>query len=419
MNIQQSSRPPARRARQCRLRAALRAVLLAPAAVMMSAATASGISGDVVKIGILNDQSGTYADLAGPGSVEAARMAIEEMGGTAAGKKIELIAGNHQNKADVGAGIARTWFDREGVDAIADFSNSAVGFAVQALAGERGKVTLIAAASPDFTGKACTATSAQWVYTSYTNGHGLAQVLTAQGYKSWFLLTVDYAFGHAFAADIRRAVEAGGGKVAGEVRHPLNTADMSSFLLQAQASGASIIALANAGSDMTTAIKQAAEFGITPKQALAAPAVFLTDIHGMGLKAAQGLQFVTAFYWNRTPETRAWSMKFFERHGAMPTMTQAGVYSAVLHYLRAVDAAGTDDGKAVMAKMRELPVRDVFAGEGRLRADGQMVHDMYLVRAKAPQDSKEPWDYYEILETIPGDKIFKPLSASECPLVRQ
>ncbi|HYG45461.1 MAG TPA: ABC transporter substrate-binding protein [Bordetella sp.] len=394
------------------------AMLIAPTAVMMAPAGASGISGDTVKIGILNDQSGTYADLAGPGSVEAARMAIEEMGGTVAGKKIELIAGNHQNRADIGAGIARGWFDQEGVDVIADFSNSSVGFAVQALAGERGKVTLIAAASPGFTGKACTATSAQWVYNSHTNGYGLAKVLTEQGYKSWFLLTVDYAFGHAFASDIRRAVQDGGGTVAGEVRHPLNTADMSSFLLQAQASKASIIALASAGSDMTTAIKQAGEFGITPGQALAAPAVFLTDIHGMGLQAAQGLQFVTAFYWNRTPETRAWSQKFFARHGAMPTMTQAGVYSAVRHYLHAVQAAGTDDGKTVMAKMREMPVRDIFAANGQLRPDGQMVHDMYLVRVKSPQASKEAWDYYDIVQTIPGEQIFKPLSDSECPLVK-
>lgn len=382
-------------------------------------AVGAGISGDVVKIGILNDQSGTYADLAGPGSVQAARMAIEEMGGQVAGKKIELIVGNHQNKADVGAAIARSWFDQDGVDMIADFSNSSVGFAVQRLAQERGKVVLIAAASTDFTGKACTATSAQWVYNSYTNGYGLAKVLTEQQYKSWYLITVDYAFGHAFANDMRQAVQAGGGKVVGEVRHPLGTADMSSFLLQAQSSGADIIALASAGSDMTTAIKQAGEFGIMPKQALAAPAVFLTDVHSIGLEVAQNLKFVTAFYWNRNEATRAWSRQFFERHGAMPTMTHAGVYSSVLHYLKAVDAAQTDDAAAVMEKMRELPVKDVFAENGHLRADGQMVHDMYLVQVKSPEMSKEPWDYYEVLATIPGDEVFKPLAQSECPLVKQ
>lgn len=379
----------------------------------------ASISDDMVKIGIVNDQSGTYADLAGPGSVQAARMAIEEMGGQVAGKKIELLVGNHQNKADVGAAIARSWFDQDGVDMIADFSNSSVGFAVQRLAQEKKKVALIAAASTDFTGKACTPTSAQWVYNSYTNGYGLAKVLTAQQYKSWYLITVDYAFGHAFANDMRKAVEAGGGKVVGEVRHPLGTADMSSFLLQAQASGADVIALASAGSDMTTAIKQAGEFGVMPKQSLAAPAVFLTDVHSMGLEAAQNLKFVTAFYWNRNEATRAWSKRFFERHGAMPTMTHAGVYSSVLHYLKAVDAAQTDDATAVMEKMRDLPVKDVFAENGYLRADGQMVHDMYLVQVKSPKMSKEPWDYYEVLATIPGDEVFKPLTQSECPLVKQ
>ena len=382
-------------------------------------ASTAAVSDDVVKIGILNDQSGTYADLAGPGSVQAAKMAIEEMGGKAAGKRVDLIVGNHQNKADVGAAIARSWFDQDGVDMIADFSNSSVGFAVQRLTQERGKVALIAAASTDFTGKACTPTSAQWVYNSYTNGYGLAKVLTSQQFKSWYLITVDYAFGHAFAKDMRKAVEAGGGKVAGEVRHPLGTADMSSFLLQAQSSGADIIALASAGSDMTTAIKQAGEFGIMPRQALAAPAVFLTDVHSIGLEVAQNLKFVTAFYWNRNEATRAWSKKFFEHHGAMPTMTHAGVYSSVLHYLKAVDAAGTDDGAVVMKKMRELPVQDVFAENGYLRADGQMIHDMYLVQVKSPEASKEPWDYYEVLATIPGDEVFKPLAQSECPLVKQ
>jgi len=376
-------------------------------------------SGDVVKIGILNDQSGLYADLAGLGSVEAAKMAIEEMGGTVAGKKIELVSGNHQNKADVGAVIARAWFDKDGVDMIADFSNSSVAFAVQGLAAERGKIAMIAAASSDFTGKSCTATSAQWVYNSYTNGYGLAKVLTEQGYNTWFLLTVDYAFGHAFASDMKAAIKAAGGTVVGEARHPLNASDMSSFLLQAQASKAKIIGLASAGADMTTAIKQAGEFGVTANQAPAAPAVFLTDIHGMGLKAAQGLRFITAFYWDRNERTREWAKRFYQRRKAMPTMTQAGVYSSVLHYLKAVKAANTNNAAEVMKKMRELPVDDMFAQNGRLREDGQMVHDMFLVEVKKPSESKVPWDYYKVLSTIPGDKIFKPLAQSDCPLVKK
>jgi branched-chain amino acid transport system substrate-binding protein len=375
-----------------------------------------GISDDVVKIGILNDQSGPYADLAGSGSVEAARMAIEEFGGTVLGKKIELVFADHQNKADIGLAKAREWFDRDGVDMVADFSNSSVGLAVQALAKDRDRVALIAAASANFTGKACTSTSAQWVYTSYSNGYGLAKNLTESGYDSWFLVTVDYAFGQAFADDIRKAVTERGGKVLGEVRHPLGTSDMSSYLLQAQASKAKVIAFASAGADMATAIKQAAEFGISD-QALVAPAVFITDVHALGLANAKGLKFISAFYWDRTDETRAWSKKFFERHKAMPTMTQAGIYSAVRHYLRAVEAAGTDEGNAVMAKMKELPVKDMFTGNGKVRADGLLLHDMYLIEVKSPSESHGPWDYYKVLATIPADKIFPSLEESACPLI--
>ncbi|WP_247457504.1 ABC transporter substrate-binding protein [Bradyrhizobium sp. 2] len=377
-----------------------------------------GISDDAVKIGILNDQSGPYADLSGQGSVVAAQMAIDEFGGTVLGKKIELLSADHQNKADIGLAKAREWFDRAGVDVVADFSNSSVGFAVQSLAKERDKVTLIAAASSDFTGKSCSATSAQWVYTSYSNGYGLAKALVKSGYSSWFLVTVDYAFGQAFAADIRKAVSEGKGQVLGEVRHPLNTSDMSSYLLQAQSSKAKVIALASAGADMATGIKQAAEFGITD-QSLVAPIVFITDVHSLGLAAAKGLKFVTAFYWDRNEETRAWSKKFFAKRNAMPTMTQAGVYSAVRHYLRAVEAAQTDEGKAVMAKMRELPVDDIFSRNGRVRDDGLMLHDMYLVEVKQPSESKAPWDYYKILAIIPADQAFPSLEQSECPLVRK
>ena len=394
---------------------------LLPLALVIAANSAnaeSNISDDIVKIGIMNDQSGPYADLAGPGSVEAARMAVEDFGGTVLGKKIEVVFADHQNKADVGLAKAREWFDRDGVDMVADFSNSSVGFAVQALAQQRNRVAIINAASSDFTGKACTATSAQWVYTSYTNGYGIAKILTEEGYDSWFLITVDYAFGHAFASDIRKAVVQKGGTVLGEVRHPLNTSDMSSYLLQAQASNAKVIVFASAGSDLATAVKQAAEFGIKDR-VLVAPSTFITDVHALGLSSAQGLRFLTAFYWDRTDETRAWSRKFFDRRKAMPTMAQAGVYSSVLHYLRAVQAAGTDAGSAVMAKMKELPVNDVFTQNGVVREDGSMVHDMYLVQVKSPSESHASWDYYKILATIPGEKLFPPLAESSCSLVKK
>lgn len=377
------------------------------------------VSGDVVKIGILNDQSGLYADLSGTGSVQAARLAIEEFGGNILGKKIELVWADHRNKADIGAGIARAWFDREGVDAIADFSNSSVGFAVQALANERKKITLIAAGSSDFTGKACSPFSSQWVYNSYSNGYGLARLMNRRGLNSVYLLTVDYAFGHAFANDVRKATSENGGKVLGELRFPLNSFDLSSYLLQAQVSSAKLIVAAAAGSDMTSMVKQAAEFGITPKQSLAAPSVFITDVHSMGLQAAQGLQFMTAFYWDRTAKSRAWSEAFFERQKAMPTMTQAGVYSSVRHYLKAVEAAKTDDAVAVAAKMREIPVQDMNIENGRVREDGQVMHDMYLVEVKNPEDSKRAWDYYKLLATVPADEAFQPISDSACPLVKK
>ncbi|MBR0894309.1 ABC transporter substrate-binding protein [Bradyrhizobium tropiciagri] len=376
------------------------------------------MSDNVIRIGVLNDRSGAYADLGGEGSVIAAKMAAEEFGNSIGGVPVEIVSADHQNKPDIGLGIVRRWFDTEKVDAVADISNSGVGFAVTALAKERNKIVLNASASSDFTGKACTRTSFQWVYTSYTNGYGLARALTAEKLDSWFLITVDYSFGHAFAADMRRAVENGGGKVIGEVRHPLNTADFSSVLLQAQASGAKVIALANAGADMANSVKQAAEFGITRGQTLVAPTVFLTDVDAMGLAAAQNLQFMTAFYWDRDAESRAWANKFFEKYGRMPTMTQAGVYSAVRHYLRAAQAANTDDGLSVAAKIRELPVSDAFA-HGTVRADGQFVHDMYLARVKKPAASSRRWDYYDIVATVPAEQAFRPLSEGGCELVSQ
>ncbi|WP_407152587.1 ABC transporter substrate-binding protein [Bradyrhizobium sp. ORS 86] len=378
----------------------------------------AAMSDNVIRIGILNDRSGAYADLGGEGSVVAARMAAQEFDDNIGGVPVEIVSADHQNKPDIGLGIVRRWFDTEKVDAVADISNSGVGFAVTTLAKERNKIVLNASASSDFTGKACTRTSFQWVYTSYTNGYGLARALTAQKLDSWFLITVDYSFGHAFAADMRRAVESGGGKIVGEVRHPLNTADFSSVLLQAQASGARVIALANAGADMTNSVKQAAEFGVTRGQTLVAPTVFLTDVDAMGLASAQNLQFITAFYWDRDAESRAWANKFFEKYGRMPTTTQAGIYSAVRHYLRAVQAANSDDGLAVAAKIRELPVADAFA-HGTVRADGQFVHDMYLARVKTPAASTRRWDYYDIVATVPAAQAFRPLSEGGCELVSQ
>lgn len=397
----------------------LKALCAAMTATLLQIQVAhAAMSDNVIRIGVLNDRSGAYADLGGEGSVVAAKMAAEEFGNSIGGVPVEIVSADHQNKPDIGLGIVRRWFDTEKVDAVADISNSGVGFAVTALAKERNKIVLNASASSDFTGKACTRTSFQWVYTSYTNGYGLARALTAQKLDSWFLITVDYSFGHAFAADMRRAVESGGGKVIGEVRHPLNTADFSSVLLQAQASGAKVIALANAGADMTNSVKQAAEFGITRGQTLVAPTVFLTDVDATGLASAQNLQFMTAFYWDRDAESRAWANKFFEKVGRMPTMTQAGIYSAVRHYLRAVQAANSDDGLAVAAKIRELPVADAFA-HGTVRADGQFVHDMYLARVKTPAASSRRWDYYDIIATVPAEQAFRPLGESGCELVSQ
>ena len=390
-------------------------VSLALMAGSPSSAQNPSISDGVIRIGVLNDRSGPYADLTGEGSVVAARMAVDEMGGSIRGARVEIVAADHQNKADIGAAIARRWFEAEKVDTVADLSNSSVGFAVLALAKDH--IVLNASGSAAFTGKACTATSFQSPYNSFSNAFGLASTVTKRGadMNSWFLLTVDYAFGHALAADIRKGVEANGGKVLGEVRHPVNTSDFSSYLLQAQASGAKVIALANAGNDFVTSFKQAVEFGITKSQTMVAPTVFITDVPALGLSTAQGLQFVTGFYWDRDEASRNWSKRFHERVGRMPTMSQAGVYSLVRHYLRAVDAAGTDDGPAVAARMRELPVDDFFGG--RVRADGQFAHDMYLARIKRPSESKRDWDFYDILTTIPADQAFRSLEQSECPLV--
>jgi branched-chain amino acid transport system substrate-binding protein len=376
------------------------------------------ISDEVVRIGVLNDQSGLYADLGGPGSVVAARMAVEDFGGTVLGKPIEIIYADHQNKSDVGAAIAREWFEVGKVDMVIGFDHSAVALAVEQLAFEKNRIAIAAAVgSTAFTGKSCTPTEASWIYDSYALTTSLAKAIVAEGRDTWFFITVDYAFGHSLEADATAAVKAAGGKVLGSVRHPLNTADFSSYLLQAQASGAKVVAFANGGGDMVNATKQANEFGLTKNQTIVSLLVFISDVHSMSLQSAQGLKFVTAFYWDRSEETRAWSKRFFERHGRMPTMSQAAVYSAIRHYLGAIGAAGTDEAKAVMAKMRERPVNDFYVKNGRLRQDGRLVHDMYFAQVKTPSESKGPWDYYKILATIPGDQAFRPLAEGGCPLV--
>ena len=376
------------------------------------------ISDDVVRIGVLNDQSGLYADLGGPGSVVAARMAVEDFGGTVLGKPVEIVYADHQNKSDVGAAIAREWFEVGKVDMVIGFDHSAVALAVEQLAAEKGRIAIAGAVgSTAFTGKSCTPTEASWIYDSYALTTSLAKAIVAEGRDTWFFITVDYAFGHSLEADASAAVRAAGGKILGSVRHPLNTADFSSYLLQAQASGAKVVAFANGGGDMVNATKQANEFGLTKNQTIVSLLVFISDVHSMQLQAAQGLKFVTAFYWDRDEETRIWSKRFFERQGRMPTMPQAAVYSAIRHYLGAIEAAGTDEAKAVMAKMRERPVNDFYVKNGRLREDGRLVHDMYFAQVKAPAESKGPWDYYKLLAAIPGGQAFRPLAEGGCPLV--
>ena len=389
-------------------------------AVCVASAASAQISNDTVKIGVLTDQNGVFSALAGRGSVVAARMAVEDAGGMVLGKKVEVVDADHQNKADVGAQIARQWFDVDGVDMVIDMPNSSVVLAVQQLAREKNRVSIASAAgTADLTGKACSPTGIHWTWDTYAAAASTGRAIVEDGGKSWFFLTADYAFGHAMEADVARIVNAQGGKVAGGVRHPTNTSDFSSFLLQAQASGADVIALANGGSDTSNSIKQAQEFGLTKKMKMAALAIFITDVHAIGPQAAQGLLLTTAFYWDRTPESRAWSKRFFEKHGAMPTMSQAGVYSAVTHYLNAIAAAKTDDAMPVVAKMKQTPINDMFATGGKIRDDGRMVHDMYLVQVKAPGEVKQPWDYYKVLRTVKGDDAFRPLSESDCPLVKK
>jgi branched-chain amino acid transport system substrate-binding protein len=398
----------------------LRAAIFATAALAGSSAWGQQISGDVVKIGVLTDMSSVYADFGGRGSVTAVQMAIDDFGGKVAGKRIEVIFADHQNKADVGSNIARQWMDQEGVDVIVDLPNSGVALAVQQLAKERGKAVLITSAvSSDLTGKGCSPTSIHWASDTYSLAQGTGSAVVQQGGDSWYFLTADYAFGHALERDTGRVVEKAGGKVLGSARHPLGTSDFSSFLLTAQASKAKVIGLANAGGDMINAIKQASEFGIVAAgQRLASLLIYINDIHSLGLKTAQGLVLTSPFYWDQTDETRAWSKRFIERQKMAPSMVQAGVYGAVTHFLKAVEASGSDDGVLTVKKMREMPINDFMTKNGQIRVDGRVVRDIYLFQVKAPSESKYDFDYYKQLAVIPGEKGVRPLAESECPLAR-
>jgi branched-chain amino acid transport system substrate-binding protein len=399
----------------------LLAVFLSSLASTYSGTVKAQISDNLVRIGVLNDQSGVYADLGGAGSIIAAHMAVEDVSGKVLGKPIDIVVAEHQSKADVGAAIARQWFDYDKVDMVIGFDNSSVALAVEQVAFQKNRIAIAGGvATTAFTGKNCTPNEASWLHDSYSLTNTLARSMVGRGEDTWFFVTVDYTFGYSLEADATNAIVANGGKVLGSVRHPLNNADFSSYLLQAQASGAKVVALANAGGDMLNAMKQANEFGLSRAgQTLVSLLVFITDIHSLGLAAAQGLRFVTGFYWDRDDETRAWSKRFFDRHRRMPTAAQAAVYSAIRHYLRAIEAAGTDEAKAVMAKMREIPVNDFYVKGGRLREDGRLLHDMYFVQVKTPSESSGPWDYYKIVATIPGDQAFRPAGEDGCPLIKR
>ncbi|MBI5260730.1 MAG: ABC transporter substrate-binding protein [Bradyrhizobium sp.] len=389
-------------------------------AAICFASTASGQQ-TAVKIGILNDQSGPYADLGGAGSIVAAQMAIEDFGGKALGKPVELTSADHQNKPDIGGAIARRWVDVENVDAIVDVPHSATAFSVLSVTQATNRMLLLSGpAHTDFTGKRCAPTTIHWTYDSYAMANGTARAMVKGGGNTWFFLTGDNAGTIALQDDAKRFVEQAGGSVLGAVRAPLNSPDFSSFLLQAQASKAKVIGLANAGADTVNSVKQAAEFNIVNQgQKLAGLLIFLSDVHGIGLKEAHGLVATEAFYWDLNDETRAWSKRFMERHkGRAPTSVQAGVYGAVLHYLKAVNAANTKDSVAVAKKMKELRVNDFFSKDVVIREDGRVVRDMYLLEVKKPEESKYPWDYYKVMATIPGAEAFRPMAEGGCPLVK-
>ena len=380
------------------------------------------ISDGIVKIGVLNDMSGLYADITGPGSVVAAKMAVEDyLKSSKSSLKVEIVSADHQNKADIGSNIARQWYDTDKVDMIIDVPTSSVALAISQVSREKGKIHVnTGAATADLTGKACSPNTIHWLYDTWMLANGTGKAVVQHGGTSWFFLTADYAFGQALERDTEAVILKNGGKVLGKVRHPLATQDFSSFLLQAQASKAKVIGLANAGGDTTNSIKQAYEFGIVKGgQTLAGLLVFLTDIHSLGLEKAQGLYLTETFYWDLNDQTRAWSKRFAAlNNGKYPSMDQAGVYAGILHYLKAVDAGKTDDGTKVTQKMKDLPTDDVLFGKGSVRKDGRKLHPAYLFEVKKPSESKGPYDYYKLLATIPADQAFRPLNQGDCPLVK-
>jgi len=380
------------------------------------------ISDGIVKIGVLNDMSGLYADITGPGSVVAAKMAVEDyLKSSKSSLKVEIVSADHQNKADIGSNIARQWYDTDKVDMIIDVPTSSVALAISQVSREKGKIHInTGAATADLTGKACSPNTVHWLYDTWMLANGTGKAVVQHGGNTWFFLTADYAFGQALERDTEAVILKNGGKVLGKVRHPLATQDFSSFLLQAQASKAKVIGLANAGGDTTNSIKQAYEFGIVKGgQTLAGLLVFLTDIHSLGLEKAQGLYLTETFYWDLNDQTRAWSKRFAAlNNGKYPSMDQAGVYAGILHYLKAVDAAKTDDGTKVTQKMKDLPTDDVLFGKGTIRKDGRKLHPAYLFEVKKPSESKGPYDYYKLLATIPADQAFRPLNEGDCPLVK-
>lgn len=380
----------------------------------------SKVPSGAVRIGVLNDQSGVYSDMGGAGSVFAARMAVEDFGGSVLGVPVEVLSADHQNKADIGAARAREWFDVNKVDMITDLAASNVGLAVMKVAKDKNRIVLnTGSGTSRITNEDCNDRTIHWVYNTYSLANGTGKTITKQGGDTWYFLTADYAFGHSLEQDTAEVVKAAGGRILGSVRHPLNASDMSSFLLQAQSSKAKIIGLANAGTDTINSIKAAREFGITKTQTLAGLLAFIGDVRALGVEAAQGMLLTEAFYWDMNDETRAWSKRFFEKQKRMPSMIQAGTYSAVTHYLKAIKAAGTTEAGAVMAKMKAMPVQDFFTKHGIIREDGQHVHDMYLFQVKTPAESKGVWDLYKLVATIPGDQAFAPLSASRCSLVKK
>jgi len=401
----------------------LLSTLIGAAFALGAGAAQAQISDGVIKIGVMNDMSGLYADIAGPGSVVAAKMAVEDFGAAAKGMKVEIVSADHQNKPDVGSTIARTWYDVDKVDVIVDVPTSSVALAVNQITREKGRAFLSSgAATSDLTGKACSPNTIHWTYDTWMLANGTGSAIVKTGGDSWFFLTADYAFGHALERDTEAVVLKNGGKVLGKVRHPFPGSDFSSFLLQAQASKAKVIGLANAGGDTINSIKQASEFGIVKGgQNLAGLLVFLTDVKALGLQTAQGLIFTETYYWDRDEASRAFAKRFSAQapRNNYPTMVHAGVYSSVLHYLKAVEAAKTDDGTKIIAKMKELPTDDPLFGKGTVRADGRKIHPAYLVEVKKPSESTGPWDLYKIRATIPADQAFRPLNQGECPLVAQ